>query len=132
MKALTASELRLGNWINNGMLDKIEQCSIGELLAMSQCEIAGKTLPIEGIPLTEDWLRRFRFEQHPRQTERWFWNVNGWHMIYDEEAENWDVCPFVAVEGPQLTIGKSIKYVHQLQNLFFALTGTELELQPPK
>jgi hypothetical protein len=64
----------------------------------------------EPIPLTEEWLVKFGL----MSTELGFWN-NGDAIYFDYGKEN----------------EKSIelKYVHQLQNLYFALTGEELEMK---
>lgn len=68
------------------------------------------------IPLTAEWIEKFGFDKLPNQNKYdmdKFWacklrNGNEWHF---EDLE----C--------------IVKYVHQLQNLYFALTGEELAIK---
>ena len=67
------------------------------------------------IPLTEEWLTRFGFE---RQGLNRFWNDPVLLIFYV------DCCVYLVNQRHV-----NIYYVHQLQNLYFALTGAELELK---
>lgn len=69
---------------------------------------------VNAIPLTEEWLRKFGFE---KLQETYF---NG-----DFELDITDA-GFLFSET---YIKVSCKYVHQLQNIYFALTGKELEVK---
>jgi len=73
------------------------------------------------IPLTEEWLLKFGFKGDDKQDK--YYDVNSacyLHMdrggdvvhLYDEDNDN------------ELA---DCKHVHQLQNLYFALTGEELK-----
>ena len=73
---------------------------------------------IQPIPITEEWLLKFGFVEN----------------CYQDRFEN----KFIRVECNK-TRGKTelwieniphIKYLHQLQNLYFALTGEELQITP--
>jgi hypothetical protein len=73
------------------------------------------------IPLTPEWLKRFGFELQPRKNhyeEYWKYGILTLH-IYSAQAT-----PVGVINSTKF------KYVHQLQNLYFALTGTELPLKP--
>lgn len=68
---------------------------------------------IHPIPLTEEWLLRFGFEKKSSDV----------FELYEYAIErNYDSVDFI-FEGKIIRV---IKYVHQLQNLYFALTGEEL------
>lgn len=80
--------------------------------------------------LTEDWLLRFGFEKDEYNENVYTldsfdicfgWgfgeNENHWHYAYDFEKGDGYSC-----------LWKAIDFVHQLQNLYFALTGEELEI----
>lgn len=74
---------------------------------------------IEGIPLTEDWFEDFVFEKNH--------NTNGWGK---------GAVTVLQFSGGWITYFEdvdiiTIKYVHQLQNLYFALTGEELQIKVP-
>lgn len=68
------------------------------------------------IPLTEEWLIKFGFLKYAGLYEL---NTGDFELIYNEDHISLDV------EGQWLTLG--VYHVHQLQNLFFALTGKELQ-----
>ena len=75
------------------------------------------------IQLTEEWLLKFGFEYHhdtphPNKVYRKNWSEGYFdleHIISFYFGGN-----FISVE---------LKYVHQLQNLYFALTGEELTIK---
>jgi hypothetical protein len=77
-----------------------------------------------GIPLTEEWLVKFGFEKRKAHNgcyfiNEWFELTKNIHGGFSFEFENYEV------EIPDV----HLKYIHQLQNLYFALTGEELELK---
>lgn len=79
----------------------------------------------EGIPLTPEWLERFGFYKVGEDD----WRISEFRIRFtefDQPAFNlWTNGDSEFCES----IGQDIKYVHQLQNLYFALTGEELELK---
>lgn len=70
---------------------------------------------VKPIPLTEKWLLKFGFEKddYLYYKDSFTYNIISKELYYKSKY------PIKA---------KDIKYVHELQNLFFAITGTELEL----
>lgn len=81
---------------------------------------------LKPIPLTEEWLLKFGFTRHHTDYG------NG--IIYIKDVPNnnefiWGVYPFELGSGFVINKSKSLKYVHQLQNLYFALTGEELNIK---
>lgn len=114
---MKANELRIGNIV----LFKAKQDVVSEISNAGHilCEIGGfgnlDKGYIEPIPLTEEWLVKFGFKQ----------DMDGWKLkdesyIYDEGFLHTDIGDAYRVSIVP------IKYVHQLQNLYFALTGEEL------
>lgn len=73
---------------------------------------------ISPIPLTPEWLERLGFEKRlPHEGEDFtHWHYNGFEVWQHNEGFCHD-----------FHFGGDVKYVHQLQNLFFALTGDELK-----
>jgi hypothetical protein len=71
------------------------------------------------IPLTKEWLLKFGFE---KQIDDYYY-FYGYYASFDADLPMW-----FGQEGccQKETIKENIKYVHQLQNLYFALTGDEL------
>jgi hypothetical protein len=65
------------------------------------------------IPLTEEWLLKFGFEiTNNFQTKDRF-------QTHKQDGIIWFEYGYISIE---------LKYVHQLQNLYFALTGEELTI----
>lgn len=64
------------------------------------------------IPITEEWLLKFGFE---KDNDYGFWTSPNPKFIVDE---NFVLC--------DIDITVAVKHVHQLQNLYYALTGKEL------
>jgi hypothetical protein len=111
---MKATELRIGNLVNeNGEVIKIRQETL--------CDFANGYVVFEPIPLTEEWLLKFGFKK-PAHT----WCGDVFHLTeWDKYPINW--C--VAMNKNNAVIIEKLKYVHQLQNLYFALTGEELKIK---
>jgi hypothetical protein len=106
MEALKANELRIGNWISNGAMPitaGFDQIRYAEIF--------------QPIPLTPEWLERFGFEKF-RLIKDGIVFDNSWLRINESMVAYW--------RGG--FIGK-IQHVNSLQNLYFALTGSELTLK---
>lgn len=113
---MKAQELRLGNTIsrmhdiNDSVIEIVDMFTIDWINRNPNNET------YQPIPLTEDWLLKFGFEK----SETGFYTKGRftYHPEYSWKIlENW-IKDWVGVTP--------IIYVHQLQNLYYALTGTEL------
>jgi hypothetical protein len=118
---MKANELRIGNLFTDST-NEINVVRDGTFMAIND-----GIIECEPIPLTEDWLVKFGFirDYHGNL----YMDINSidtdervlflhWDDPHDEvwlldEEHNYEIC--------------SIQKVHQLQNLYFALTGKELE-----
>lgn len=69
------------------------------------------------IPITEEWLLKFGFEKEPKIELENYYFKDGW--LCENYSEGDGGIHFIA----------KCEYVHQLQNLYFALTGKELQLK---
>ena len=119
-------ELRIGNYIEyNGEIIKLD----GSLLC---CYIQNELeFPLKPIPLTEEILLKFGFEK--REHKSFF---KGKELIYFTFTSNkYGFLIWNTIQNQWWVLGKiSISqpiYVHQLQNLYFALTGEELTFKNP-
>lgn len=104
------NELRIGNWLNisNTETDTTVTAStfsIGPLIKVNY-------KPIE---LDDFWLKRFGFENI-----RFKYEINRFIIWYDPRSTYYHLI----YEGNSI----EIKYVHQLQNLYYFLTYNELEI----
>ena len=79
---------------------------------------------LEPIPLTEEWLLKFGFSVSDQPS----WNVyeiGEWFILLMEKRDTKIILGALADNIPDV----EIKFVHQLQNLYFALTGAELPIK---
>lgn len=125
-------ELRIGNYLeideDTGYFG--QQCEIKSINGYDNeisvdCNTFGLRLrtdfglnDLKPIPLTEEWLLRFGFEKC-RFRNTVYENKS---IILDSRKCGYLLCDN-SIENLQY-----IQYVHQLQNLYFALTGEELKL----
>lgn len=88
-----------------------------------------RDIDMDPIPLTEEWLIELGFKKGNNS----FYHKNGWldvslptvHYSFDIWRGNEDY----PTTSDWSEIPLNVDYVHQLQNLYFALTGKELELK---
>lgn len=103
---MKSTELRIGNWIYY-TTDKTN------FKATAKTILYFSDIYFKPIPLTEDWLKKFGFTRIvPSWADIKRIDKDDYYLIRDDVYFN----------------EKKIKYVHQLQNLYFALTGKELKL----
>lgn len=125
-------ELRIGNYVLP------ERCKLpyltvgifrGVHLQTPNGKVAGEYdfKQVNPIPLTPELLDRLGFEKY---------DVNGYKMqitngrmliVVNNHVHMRDIIE--KTTSVELT---TCKYIHQIQNLYFALTGQELELKPQK
>ena len=119
---MNAKELRIGNWVRHLK----EEETVTWLSKDSINNIQGWYEPIK---LTVDWLERLGFYEE-RTKDRI--TIEAWSLGHPGQRFNIDF-----KDGKILLISRyqggsdnltmdHIKYVHQLQNLYFTLTGEEL------
>lgn len=120
-------ELRIGNWINrNGTADKITGYDLWHSEQLNDACHLVEWNSLNPIPLTEEWLLRFGFERSSDMYEFYHIKIlNEWTRIfYNTKHQVAEL--IISMHG---VVIKHIKYVHQLQNLHFTLTGKELPIE---
>jgi hypothetical protein len=118
-------ELRVGNWYHSVKFGVPVQCELSDLYELcARSDGAYNDPPIdemfEPIPLTEEWLLKFgakSTELSPAKNGIWI----------TSEIDN-QGC-WVSISHGVGVVVVNILYVHQLQNLYFVLTGNELEIK---
>lgn len=107
---MEAKDLRIGNYVyNNGRLDQIKDGHDIDHVRNNP------NYPHNPIPLTEEWLLKFGFEKLEGRDDTFFFQLNN-VQITDYNVSGYDYDSF------------NIKHVHQLQNLYSALTNEELKI----
>lgn len=132
---MKAQDLRIKNYMldRENRLCRVTEITLNDFKAPA-FEGAITSLPNQPIPLTEEWFLKLGFEKWGRNdlprtvsfNKEWvnifpansFSDFEGFgFMYYKKEVEK-------STESARTVI----KYVHQLQNLYFSLTGEELKL----
>ena len=127
---MTAAELRIGNWVNiNGWDCDVAEISTNQIHISNGIEPYLLEYEVEPIPLTKEWLVRFGFEPHSGIYFRTL-NYSAYIAIGNDGSCGLYNSLSDYNRGNSFNQMKQIDYVHQLQNLYFALTGQELELKP--
>jgi hypothetical protein len=112
---IQANELRIGNYI----AAKGGRAFEAQLFHLNKLE--KKECQFYPIPITEEWLLKFGFIEGISDIVKYPLKVI--YRLKPDSLTESDLC--VGIENLYL---KKIKHVHQLQNLYFALTQKELEL----
>ena len=121
---IKANEIRIGNWFDfYGRPMQVRPITINDIFY-------GKIY--EPIPLTEEWLIKFGFEKLDSSS------CIVYHIGHNEITHDW-LFDLTWLKKPELINSPNapfykngrhtIYYVHQLQNLYFALTGEELTIK---
>jgi len=124
------NELRIGNWVlvNNkpSSIDSIHESHGVNLSIFLGGYGDGGSLysdqfdEIKPIRLTTEILEKARFRQAITNDRIWLLRIGDTNLMLHIDGSAW------SYSGPILI---KIEYVHQLQNLYFALTGEELEIE---
>ncbi len=121
MKTLLVNELRIGNYIDPEYKAIVVGIYKDEWVTIKNNRTESDKRPIDckPIPLTEQWLKDFGFiisDDYDLIMKNPFYAEGDSEYGY---YLRWGYGGRYASENP-------CKYVHQLQNLYFALTGKEL------
>lgn len=127
---ITAKELRLGSFISpaNGEKDSYSivvglQANGNVNFISSISEYTGSTKKPNPIPLTEEWLLKFGFVDLPfSDPDNVDYGLGMFYIQFHKEVDDF-ICLNTSPDFIQ------VKYVHELQNLYFALTGEELTIK---
>ena len=118
---MKASELRIGNYVYDtlGKVNRIDLEAITYIVKEPHNQV-------KPIPLTEEWFFKFGFALCKKQVslnignELFDYAMKNEFIIWKDSRKGWTLDGRVSRETYY------IQYVHQLQNLYFALTGEEL------
>jgi len=119
---MKASELRIGNWVNAFGIPR--QVNAKEILSLYEIEEANQIcIDLSYIPLTEEWLDKLGFKEMDT-------NENGGdHYFCHSKSDIGLDSSFQPYGIFGNTVRYDLEYVHQLQNLYYALVGQELTIK---
>lgn len=144
---IKSNELRVGNIVQRNGDWELAKEGFHTIIAINSSTLADGTFDsvrtdvtgqdflfttqLDAIPLTEEVLLYFGFEDSPPYGgDNGFFKRNGVVVHYEIDSEDPNYCYWLYKKSGQFTEIK-IKYVHQIQNLYFALTGEELPIEQP-
>jgi hypothetical protein len=110
------SELRVGNLLDYNGKTIIVDTIYYDQINLDFTDFSGiKFEALKGIPISEEWLLKFGLKFVKKdESDLFVCTVETYDFYYSDVLNSYF---FLRVE---------IEYVHQLQNLYFALTGKEL------
>jgi hypothetical protein len=126
---MKASELRIGNLvyeiINNYNEEVVKITSLSDMfIGWSPYRNTGHHNHIKPIPLTEEWLFKLGFVEGSKLYNNYKVKAGDyWNSVKFYEGE-W--CYNNDYSDAGCYFLTTIKYVHELQNLYFAINKTEL------
>ena len=125
---MKAREVRLGNLVMDGK--DIEQVNARMIDMLVKIEA-----DFEPIPLNEEWLIKFGFSQMTDTSPanyRMHKSKMFFYIRYGTFTTDGGQTDLIGYNGLFIAnkFVRVIRYVHELQNLYFALTGEELTLKP--
>ena len=124
---IQANELRIGNWVSvekqgvryNERIQSISAYS-GKFNTFEDPHYE-RIETLEPISLTEEWLLKLGFKKQMAWTF-YIPIIGNMKLVYYLGEKGWSI-------GNKEYSDHECKYVHQLQNLYFALTGEELTIK---
>lgn len=119
---MKAKDLRIGNLVDTP--DGVEEIYSIEEDTFRAYLYKNTWAEIKPIPLTEEWLLKFGFSMGKHS---WFYSLD-----WGDSVNSFKVAMSISGEGG-VVLGINdfnchVKHVHELQNLFYALTNKELEI----
>lgn len=143
---MRANELRIGNYISRPDLasgdlriEQILELGTEKVTTTGPIKVISFYEHIKPIQLTEEWLLRFGFTHTLLNDD---FKIDSWciripcdwgnQLIIEAKVEEIDKgieAYLIATHARALRVQRKYQYAHQLQNLYFVLTGEELTLK---
>jgi hypothetical protein len=126
---MKANEFRIGNFIQRK--DKVFQCKLDDLMVIRDFEDHGYSY----VELNEEWFLKLWFQLEHEKCEvedfedenLFWWDFYNFHVDVNVCGNGVD---YIYVD--QYAVPVYLKYVHELQNLYFAIRKNELSTEKPK
>ena len=112
---MKSTELRIGDLVHYEYKEMSKDIEVN-ITVFQELENFTYRNRIKPIPLSEDWLLKFGFDN---SLVKDIYLALGYNVIHDEGKYYFR----------HYGLTKEVEYVHQLQNLYFALTGEELTIK---
>ena len=139
---LEAKDFRIGNLIEcDNIIIEVQGISKYYVNGFDKANNIDTRVPVKhskGIPLTEEWLIKFGFEKgnYKEFDEKHFVEKSNTIKVIISGVGFWDVYTDYNLYEITFSSGlniitdnNGINHVHQLQNLYYAITGEELTIK---
>jgi hypothetical protein len=119
---MQSKELKIGNIVNVYLRNQTQEIEI-EKIEKNYINNFSIT-SIKPIPITEEWLLKLGFEIERKQNGdlQADFNKSRFNVYYKNSYNGFLFCD-------NDTVLTTINHIHQLQNLYFVLTGEELKIK---
>lgn len=125
---MRAKELRIGNFVNTNDYINLEVLGISSTNVGLKLEctnfISVDYNELKPIPITVDWLLKLGFEYHTFDKNYVIKTKDNWHNSIKKIDGDW--CYNNDFSDAACYFVTDIKYVHQLQNMYYVLNEEEL------
>ena len=121
---MRVAELRIGNWVYNSTTKnkmQVYPMMIPQLYTIEKENGSLGDSNIKPIPLTEEILLKCGFVKDDFSKTYVRYSIGNFNIIHDTDKDIF-IC-----DGIKYTL-VCVEYLHQLQNLYYVLTGEELEV----
>jgi hypothetical protein len=134
---IKSNELRVGNLLQIAAVGETRPIQVtAETIARVERFKELSDIILEPIPLTEEWLLKFGFVKG--ETSDFGislkrvpdYSINDFRIMLSDSVYHYIRKAWDGGSSQENESLAEIKYVHQLQNLYFALTGEELTIKP--
>jgi len=145
---MKAEELRIGNLVRIIPIDPTSQGAIRvikvlnsyvdevDLMTENGEPRLASIIDIEPIPITEEWLLRFRFIKKPKTNIylKPMFSIGEkilklMAVCLDDNSSTIAIVDYYTETEKSDLLHLDYQFIHQLQNLFFALCGEELKIK---
>jgi len=128
---IQANELRIGNIIYLDGYEEITEITTEGVKTNFTDSHFVDFDSIYPIPLTPEILEKCGFiKSDNSQDLYWYLNQDGFEISIQECGDGYALFNYDGYSGQHSTIGTPFLYLHNLQNLFFALNSKELTYTP--
>ncbi len=129
-------DLRVGNLIlfaeDSTIFEVTEISEYGVNVKNEEEETYIEIDSFEGIGITEDWLIKFGFKKDENKGfDSYFYSKGIFYLFHEKDFDSGFTFPILMKYGNinEYKNGRHIKYVHELQNLYFAIQQKELVMK---
>lgn len=122
---MKSNSLRVGNYVNDPVLGIVQLCQVGDTCRIDNKEKTPRNVEeLDVVKLNKEWLLKFGFTYIDEDNEYLSFLVFEGIRFNSDYSDDFSMVTF-RIKCKEFTF----QFVHQLQNLYYALTGEELTIK---